>query len=87
MLPSQVWQRRCRLLRGKTFSIASISRFNSALIVVIYSAHIMVCLEDRSGRAHHFQHNHAEEAMDSIGNYSTEKNNFARIRAATEPPC
>jgi len=57
----------------------------SCIQVTHDSAHITARLEGHLSRAHHFPHNHAEEAMDSMGNYSAEKPNFARSRAETEP--
>jgi hypothetical protein len=50
-----------------------------------YSAHITARLESHLGRAHHFRHNQAEEAMDSMGKNSAEKPNFVRSTAETEP--
>jgi hypothetical protein len=52
------------------------------LIVLGHSAHITARLEGSSSRAHPFQHNKAEAAMDSMDSHSTEKPNFARSGAA-----
>jgi len=57
-----------------------VSRPGRLLIAVGYSAHITACLEDRLGHAHHFRHNHAEDAMNSRDSYSSDKPPYVRFK-------